>query len=228
MIAYTNDLLILTKGKTQEEVENYGNIEINMVTTWARDNKMVFDEQNSKLMIITRRRPKTKRDYQIYLNNKQLRQESTIKYLGIIIDRRFNFNARIDYTTGKCIRLIRALSKSDKVKWGLRHDVLRIIYSGAILPILSYGAPVWKEILQRNSNATKINRIQRLVNIKIAKAYRTTSHEALCLLTGIQPILIELENLTQLYHIPRRNELDGLYDAPKDFREWPHPAEYLY
>ena len=44
------------------------------------------------------------------------------------------------------------------------------------------------------------------------------------MLTGIQPILIELENLTQLYHITRRNELNGLYDAPKGFREWPHPA----
>jgi hypothetical protein len=34
----------------------------------------------------------------------------------------------------------------------------------------------------------------RLINIKIAKAYRTTSHEALCVLTGIPPILTELEN----------------------------------
>ena len=70
---------------------------------------MVFNAQKSKLMIITRGRPKTKWDYKTYLNNKQLRQEGTIKYLGIIIDRRFNFNAHIEYTTGKCIRLIHAL-----------------------------------------------------------------------------------------------------------------------
>jgi len=98
---------------------------------------MAFNEQKSKLMIITRSRPKNKRDYKIYLKNKQLRQENTIKFLGTIIDRRFNFNAHIEYTTGKCIRLIHALSKSAKVNWGLRHDVLRTMYSGAILPILS-------------------------------------------------------------------------------------------
>jgi hypothetical protein len=46
-------------------------------------------------------------------------------------------------------------------------------------------------------------------------------------LTGIPPILIELENLTQLYHITHRNELDGLYDAPKNYKEWPHPAEAI-
>jgi len=140
--------------------------------------------------MITLRRPKTKRDYKIYLYNKQLRQENAIKYLGIINNRRFNFNAHKEYPTGKCIRLIHALSKSAKVNWGLRHNVLRIIYSGAILPILSYVALVWKESLQRNCNASKVKRIQRLVNIKIAKVYRTTSHEALCVLTGIPPILI--------------------------------------
>jgi len=31
-----------------------------------------------------------------------MRQEETIKYLDIIIDKRLNFNDHIDYTIGKC------------------------------------------------------------------------------------------------------------------------------
>jgi len=65
-----------------------------------------------------------------------------------------------------------------------------MIYFGAILPILSYGAQVWVDSLQRKSNASKLRRIQRLTNIKIAKAYRTTLYEALCMLTGIAPVII--------------------------------------
>jgi len=57
---------------------------------------MKFNEQKSKMIIITRRIPKVKREYQIYLNNIPMRQEETIKYLGIIIDKRLNFNAHID------------------------------------------------------------------------------------------------------------------------------------
>jgi len=89
-----------------------------------------------------------------------------------------------------------------------------MIYFGAILPILSYGAQVWVDSLQRKSNASKLRRIQRLTNIKIAKVYRTTSHEALCVLTGIAPVIIELENTAKLYHITRGKNQDGLYDAP--------------
>ena len=51
----------------------------------------------------------------------------TIKYLGIIIDRRFNFNEHMDNITGKRIKIIHALSKSAKIYWGKQHDVLRII-----------------------------------------------------------------------------------------------------
>jgi len=76
-----------------------------------------------------------------------------------------------------------------------------MIYFGAILPILSYGAQVWVHGLQWKSNASKLRRIQRLPNFNIAKAYRTTSHEALCELSGIAPVIVELENTEKLYHI---------------------------
>jgi hypothetical protein len=132
VITYADDLMILTKGKTQAEVENYANIETQKFATWARNNKIIFNGQKSKLMVITRRKPKNKRDFKIYLNNKKLQQEDTIKYLGTIIDRRFNFSEHIEYVTGKCIKLIHTLPKSDKINWGLRHEVLRIIYTGVI------------------------------------------------------------------------------------------------
>ena len=102
-----------------------------------------------------------------------------------------------------------------------------MIYSGAILPILSYGTQVWIDSLQRKSNASKLRRIQRMTNIKIAKAYRTTLHEALCVLTGISPVIIELENTAKLYHITRGKNQDTLYDAPMNYRRWPHPAKAI-
>jgi hypothetical protein len=217
VIAYAVDLLNLVKGKTQFAVENYANMEIQKVAEWARSNKMSFNDRKSKAIIITRQKPKNKREFKIFLNNKELKQGDTIKYVGITVDRRFSFNQHIDKETGRCIKIIHALAKSAKINWGLRYDVLRAIYTGAIPPILSYGAPVWIEGLQRKHNATKINRLQRLININIAKAYRTTSHEALCVLTGITPILIELRSQAKIYHNTKGNTQMGRYDAPKHY-----------
>jgi hypothetical protein len=115
-------------------------------------------------MIITKKKPKNRRNITIFLNNKK-QQADTIKYLGITIDSRFNFKQHIDNIPGKSIKIVHALSKSAKINWRLRHDVLRIIYDGAILPLLSYGAPVWIECLKKKQNAIKLRRVQRLINI---------------------------------------------------------------
>jgi len=42
-------------------------------------------------------------------------------------------------------------------------------------------------------NRLKYIRVQRLINIKIAKAFRTTSSEALCILSGTTPIILRTE-----------------------------------
>ena len=83
-------------------------------------------------------------------------QTGNIKYLGVIIDKRFNFKAHIEHVTAKCRKLLFALSKSAKINWGLRSDVLKIIYNGAILPLLTYAAPIWIDAACKGSNATKL------------------------------------------------------------------------
>jgi hypothetical protein len=52
---------------------------------------------------------------------------------------------------------------------------------------------VWKGVRDIACYKTKIIRVQRLINIKIAKAYRTVSNEALCVITGLIPIYIKIE-----------------------------------
>jgi len=70
VIAYADDLMILVKGSNQVEVENYANIEAQKVANWARNNKMSFNDQKSKVMIITKKKPKNRREIKIFLNNK--------------------------------------------------------------------------------------------------------------------------------------------------------------
>ena len=84
-------------------------------------------------------------------------------------------------------------------------DVLRIKYAGEILPILSYGATMWIECLQRKHNITNLRRVRRLINIKRARACRTSHHMNLCVLTGITPIQIELRSQANCYYITRGN-----------------------
>jgi hypothetical protein len=78
---------------------------------------------------------------------------------------------------------------------------LQTIYTGGILPLLQYGAPIWINALAKVTYKTKLIRVQKLINIRIAKSYRTVSNEALCIINGLTPIDIKLEETAQLFQI---------------------------
>ena len=66
--------------------------------------------------------------------------------------------------------------------------------------------------------------MQRLLNIKIAKAFRTTSTEALCVFTGLTPIIFKLQEIAKEYKIVKQN-LEWKIDTPLEYKKWPHPAD---
>ena len=83
--------------------------------------------------------------------------------------------------------------------------------------------------MEIDSYKAKIIRAQRLINIKIAKAYRTVSNEALCILTGRTPIAIQIEEAAQICQLTRGNTKgeEALVDSHMEVKHWQHPAETI-
>ena len=69
--------------------------------------------------------------------------------------------------------------------------------------------------------------MQRLLNIRIAKAFRTTSSEALCILAGTTPIIIiKSEEVVKQYIISKgKGSQTQLIDRELELKNWPHPAD---
>jgi len=64
-----------------------------------------------------------------------------------------------------------------------------------------------------------------MINIKSAKAYRTISFEASCMMPGVPSIGIVIEEKARLYKIKHNTEQSEYEcDLPLAIKEWPHPA----
>ena len=74
MVAFADDVILAVKAETIREAENLSNIEMGKITRWAKNNKMKFNENKSKAMLITRRNRKENKAIAVYLNNKRLEQ----------------------------------------------------------------------------------------------------------------------------------------------------------
>ena len=48
VIAFVDDLLVLTRGNCTLDAENYANQDLKKIENWARENKMHFNENKSK------------------------------------------------------------------------------------------------------------------------------------------------------------------------------------
>jgi hypothetical protein len=62
-----------------------------------------------------------------------------------------------------------------------------------VLPPLLYDAPVWAESMWFEYNRIKYVRVQRIMNLKTAKLFRTASSEAFCIQPGTTPTIIRTE-----------------------------------
>jgi hypothetical protein len=174
--------------------------------------------------VVTRKKRRENKNVSIYLNNKPVQQVNNIKYLGIIIDSKLNFRDHVIHTSRKCTALLHALAKSAKQSWGIKHEELNTIYKEVILPLVLYGAPVWIDAMERKCNKIIYSRVQRLMNMKITKVYRTISYEALCILTGTIPIEINAEETATLFRITRDRHNHQL-DHEAEPKHWAHPAD---
>ena len=147
VIAFADDLAILTYGETTSEAEAYTNSDLAKTENWAKQNKMQFNELKSKTMLIARKR--NHEDINIYLNNRRLEQVKEMKYLGVYFDDRLNFHKHIEHIAEKSKKMIYMLGKTAKLNSGLGHKSLKTIYKGAIVPLMTYGAPVWEGAVKK-------------------------------------------------------------------------------
>jgi hypothetical protein len=56
VVAHADDFIMATRGESIRAVEYYTNVEISKIQRWTRNNKIKFNDNKSKVMMITRRK----------------------------------------------------------------------------------------------------------------------------------------------------------------------------
>ena len=116
-VAFADNLILMIRADSVIEAENIANVEMYKIATWAENNKTRFNEEKSKVMLMTRWKRKEQKEVAVYMNNKAIKQVQKIKYLGIIFDYKLSFRLHINYVADKCTKLIFQLAKSAKLNY---------------------------------------------------------------------------------------------------------------
>jgi len=57
-VVFADYLMLAIRGRTVSEAENMAKIELTKIAAWTRDNKIHFNEQKSKTILISRKKEK--------------------------------------------------------------------------------------------------------------------------------------------------------------------------
>lgn len=167
----------------------------------------------------------------INILDKDIVTSDSLKYLGVIFDRRLNFKKHFEYIECKANRVLRYLWKLMPNLRGPLEEKRRF-YSNVIHSILLYGAPVWAEAFgQYKSYQLSIRRIQRSLALRIISAYRTVSYESSLILARIPPFNLLANKSLRIYTRKRElyqagnftvDDLKDIYDSAELLlrRQW--------
>jgi hypothetical protein len=76
-IAFADDLLIAVRAENVQEAEKFANIEIGKIKNWGKENNITFNEQKSKVMLVTRRK-----EVNVYLPSLMMKVPNHLYVLG--------------------------------------------------------------------------------------------------------------------------------------------------
>ena len=116
------------------------NYELLNVLEWTKANKITVNPQKSSVLIISPKITNPTPDIEVFFNNVLVSINESVRYLGITIDARLNFDKHIDILTKKISRSVGILSKLRQI---LPTTALRNLYYSMVHSQLLYGIAIW-------------------------------------------------------------------------------------
>ncbi|GBM82383.1 Retrovirus-related Pol polyprotein from type-1 retrotransposable element R1 [Araneus ventricosus] len=192
--AFADDLVLVIKGRTKEEIEEKGTLAIAVLIQWGKGHKLSFNEAKTVVLPITFGGRLSLLDpIRIIMHSKVLQVSDGCRYLGVWWDSGLTFTEHFKRVRKRVDLLSYRLSMVAGRFFSRRVGTFFRLYKGALEPFVLYGHGAWGNRLALKKIRDLLCSIQRRPLLKLTQAYRTTSTEALQVIAGVLPLDLKAE-----------------------------------
>ncbi|XP_065091473.1 uncharacterized protein LOC135712450 [Ochlerotatus camptorhynchus] len=167
-----------------------------MIGNWMKGAKLQIAHHKTEVLLVSN--CKAVQRAEITVGEHTIASKRVLKYLGVMIDDRLNFNSHVEYACEKASKAINAIARIMPNNAGPSSSKRRLLASVSS-SILRYGGPAWVPALETKQNQRKLSSTFRLMAMRVVSAYRTISSEAVCVIAGMIPIGITLAEDSECY-----------------------------
>lgn len=217
-ISYADDVVIIVHGNSRREIERNAKVYMDILVTWSMAEGLVLSKEKTEMVMLkdsgkgiqTGKRKGTKgynkkikavsvkgslirvgkggfRPPTIKMGTSSVKYSSVVEYLGVKLGTRSTITTHVKGAATKGKSLFFKLGMIARANWGLKFSCLKTLYTGVFVPMVLYGVGSWGDLINRAHRRTLLS-AQRQALIRICRAYRTTSTDALQVICGLIPI----------------------------------------
>jgi len=236
--AFADDFLIIGYSDKTAQLRDTVQPAIEVFRGWAEENGLRISANKSEYLTLNKQRnrggPAPDRDIGLKWGNEKIRNVETIKYLGVLIHQDLCWTHHIKMVKEKALKVRGKLMQIAARIWGVNPQIRKKIYLTVAEKVLSYAAVIWGRKLIKQQKRT-LDSCQRNFTLAVSGAFRTTSTEALGVLTGISPLHLVIDNEVKkglLFRIREDVNIGGAFfpslmvEKPEE-RMIRHPALHL-
>jgi hypothetical protein len=226
VIAYADDIAIVVRTNDRTTLKNSLQSCADLLQQWAISQKLTISKKKTKIRVNKPSRKSHNRDIRTDVGGTKIELVKEIKYLGILLDTKLNFQNHVNQACNRAKKILIALRKKLFKTWNPPvAESLHTIYRCAVVPILAYASEIWSPRLHLSKIKRKIYSVYGLASKIIIGGYSSCSHEA----AGLPPLDLALWQVTckkKLKKEPAANYLDQQI-IRSDFENFRQINEYL-
>ena len=115
-------------------LQTIANLELCKIDHWLRANKLSLNYNKTTFMLLTLRKHNPA-SFKVIINNHNISPEDNLKYLGVLLDKKFSWKPHVQKVK---TQLSRACGILSKLKHYTTLPVLKVVYKSLIHPYLNY------------------------------------------------------------------------------------------
>jgi hypothetical protein len=137
------------------------------------------------------------------LHSKELKMLGEVKYLGVILDSKLNWNQHLQKIIRKAHTTFAVLRCMCGKKWGLKPNMVHWLYTRVIRPSILQAVFVWWPKVEQKTTKIQLGRIHRTACLAITGSTKSAPTAAMKVLLNLTPLdlLIMAEARMALYRL---------------------------
>lgn len=157
-VSYADDTAVVVSGDTWDDVKSKAVNNLIKIKNWLQTYKLTLNLAKTNYIAFSLTNANRPLYHDIVIDDQCIKETSSTKYLGVVIDKFLKWQPHIDYVSNKIRKLIH---KFYLLREFLNRKTLITIYKAFVESIIRYGILVWGGLY--NNSLYKLNLIQKYI-----------------------------------------------------------------